>query len=52
MKFEILIGPHKGQVGVLVGEPDFSGCKTGWHTLSVNGTLLLYTGEELKKVTA
>lgn len=50
MKFKVLIGIYKGQIGELVGEIDFRGGGMGWHTLKMpNGKNILVTGDEVEK---
>lgn len=44
---------YSGQVGVLVGEIDYRGCRNGWHTLYFNGDpkqTAMFAGEEVSEI--
>jgi hypothetical protein len=46
---EILIGPHKGQIGRVVKAEFDAGARYGWYTLDMpDGTKLMYAGEEIR----
>jgi len=50
--FKILIGPHTGKIGRLVGDVDYAGCPSGWHTLVLSlGEQVMYAGEEIRELT-
>ena len=44
---------YTGQVGVLVGEIDYAGCRNGWHTLYFNDNkkdTAMFAGEEVSEI--
>jgi len=49
--FKILIGPHAGKIGRLIGKIDYVGCPQGWHTLMLGlGTQCMYAGDEIREM--
>jgi hypothetical protein len=51
--FEIISAGNtmlNSQIGKLVGDIDYRGCKSGWHTLDIKGNTYLFTGDEIREV--
>jgi hypothetical protein len=50
-KFKILIRPHYGKIGTLVGEVDYLGWHGGWHTLTIeNHGKFVFAGDEVEEI--
>jgi hypothetical protein len=45
------IGPYKNKKGLLIGDINYIGCYSGWHTLKFeDGFIGYYSGDEIHKL--